>query len=234
MISVWLDKARHWTERHRKRLLVVGAWSLWIGAALFIRVFLFQPFNIPSGSMIPTLLVGDHLFVSKYAYGYSRYAFPLQDGKVSGKIFSRLPARGDVIVFRPPSDTGQDYIKRIIGLPGDKIQMRNSRLYLNGDIVARKKINGRIYRETLPGGVSYLMQDLTPTSTGDNTHVYTVPQGHVFMMGDNRDNSTDSRFYSIGPIPLENLIGRASVIYLSWGQEGERLIRFNRLGKFIE
>jgi signal peptidase I len=196
--------------------------------ALVIRTFLFQPFNIPSGSMIPTLLVGDYLFVSKYSYGYTHYSFPFSPPIFSGRIFSSQPQRGDVVVFRLPKDDSIDYIKRVIGLPGDRIQMIDGVLNINGVAVPRQRVDDFVtdddgvvqrvkqYRETLPNGVSYNTLDLTDNGFYDNTVVYTVPPGEYFMMGDNRDNSTDSRVLSqVGYVPAENLIGRAQVIFFS-------------------
>ena len=201
--------------------------------ALFIRVFLFQPFNIPSGSMIPTLLVGDYLFVSKYSYGYSRYSFPFSLPLFEGRIWSAYPKRGDVAVFKLPRDNETDYIKRVIGLPGDKIQMRDGVLYINGQPVPKRRIadyeipwgHGRVrsiprYIETLPNGVEYTVLDSESYGPYDNTPVFTVPEGHFFMMGDNRDNSTDSRSHSVGMVPFENFIGRAEIIFFSSGGNG--------------
>ncbi|MDN2567147.1 signal peptidase I [Aquibium sp. A9E412] len=195
--------------------------------ALVIRTFLFQPFSIPSGSMRPTLLEGDYLFVTKWAYGYSRHSFPFSPPLFSGRIWGSEPERGDVAVFRFPPDPSLDYIKRVIGLPGDRIQMREGRLYINGEPVEREKIGEidnpditevnrpvDVYRETLPNGVSYETLDLTPNALSDNTREYVVPEGHYFMMGDNRDNSTDSRF-NVGYVPYENLVGRANIIFFS-------------------
>jgi len=195
--------------------------------ALVIRTFLFQPFSIPSGSMRPTLLEGDYLFVTKWAYGYSRYSLPFSPPLFSGRIWGGEPERGDVVVFKYPPDPSLDYIKRVIGLPGDHIQMREGQLYINGTAVPREKIGQidnvditelarpvDIYRETLPNGVSYETLDLSPNSVGDNTREFVVPEGHYFMMGDNRDNSTDSRF-SVGYVPAENLVGRANIIFFS-------------------
>ena len=195
-----------------------------------VRVFLFQPFNIPSGSMIPTLLVGDYLFVSKYSYGYSRYSFPFGPNCSRAASGSKEPERGDVVVFKLPRDNETDYIKRVIGLPGDEIQMVHGVLHINGKPV--KKERGRRLRrapslgpraascraimETLPNGVTYPVLDLVDEGIGDNTEVYKVPEGHFFMMGDNRDNSTDSRFLSeVGYVPFENLVGRAQIIFFS-------------------
>ena len=195
--------------------------------ALVIRTLLFQPFSIPSGSMRPTLLEGDYLFVTKWAYGYSRYSLPFGPDIFSGRIWGSEPKRGDVVVFKFPPDPSVDYIKRVIGLPGDKIQMKNGQLFINDVGVPRVK-TGQIenpditevpqpvdvYRETLPNGVSYDTLDLTPNSIGDNTREWTVPPGHYFMMGDNRDNSSDSRF-TVGFVPAENLVGRANLIFFS-------------------
>jgi signal peptidase I len=179
--------------------------------------------------MIPTLLVGDYLFVAKYAYGYSRYSFPFGPDLFSGRIWATEPERGDVVVFKLPRDNETDYIKRVIGLPGDEIQMLHGVLHINGQAVPKERIDDFIqvdsagrqhkvprYRETLPNGVSYPVLDLTQDSIGDNTEVYKVPEAHFFMMGDNRDNSTDSRFLSeVGFVPFENLVGKAKLIFFS-------------------
>jgi signal peptidase I len=195
--------------------------------ALGVRTFLFQPFNIPSGSMKPTLLVGDYLFVSKFAYGYSRYSLPLGLPLFSGRIFERLPERGDVAVFKLPSDNKTDYIKRIVGLPGDRIQVTGGRLLVNGEPVGIEprgefidEGDGRqmaipLFEETLPGGVRHSIVEMSDTGFLDNTRVYEVPPGHVFAMGDNRDNSLDSRVDHVGFVPLENLIGRAEILFFS-------------------
>jgi signal peptidase I len=191
--------------------------------AFVIRTFLFQPFNIPSGSMRDTLLIGDYLFVSKYSYGYSHYSFPFSPNLFSGRIFGRDPTRGDVVVFRLPRDDSTDYIKRVIGLPGDKIQMKEGLLYINGEPVKRERLpdfrddegGGKRWRETLPNGVTYETRDLTDNGFLDNTKVFEVPAGHYFMMGDNRDNSQDSRTTQVGYVPFENLVGKAQVIFFS-------------------
>jgi len=218
--------------------------------ALFIRTFAFEPFNIPSGSMIPSLLVGDYLFVSKYSYGYSRHSLPLSLPLIPGRVFGSLPERGDVAVFKLPKDNKTDYIKRIIGLPGDKIQVREGRLYLNGTLVERKPLPGYVARgpfgsnmtipmfeETLPDGVKHLILEKTDRGQLDNTSVYTVPPGHVFGMGDNRDDSLDSRVLSeVGYIPIENLVGRAEFVFFSYDPEGASwplTVRWSRLFQAI-
>jgi len=196
--------------------------------ALVIRTLLFQPFSIPSGSMKGTLLVGDYLFVSQFSYGYSRYSLPLSLPLFSGRIFGAEPKRGDVVVFALPREPSTDYIKRVIGLPGDRIQMIGGLLHINGVAVKRDRIgdffddeNGstvRRWRETLPDGVSYEVLDLQDNNFLDNTQEYVVPAGHYFMMGDNRDNSMDSRVQSaVGYVPFENIIGKAQIIFLSIG-----------------
>ncbi|MER8400921.1 signal peptidase I [Mesorhizobium sp. M1348] len=195
--------------------------------ALVIRTLLFQPFSIPSGSMRPTLLEGDYLFVTKWSYGFSRYSLPFGPNIFSGRIWGSEPKRGDVVVFKFPPDPSVDYIKRVVGLPGDKIQVKDGQLFINDVSVPRVKVgqidnrditeeNGPVdvYRETLPNGVTYDTLDLTQASIGDNTKEFKVPPGHYFMMGDNRDNSSDSRF-TVGFVPEENLVGRANLIFFS-------------------
>ena len=199
--------------------------------AMVIRTVFFQPFTIPSGSMMPTLLVGDYIFVNKFAYGYSKYSLPFSPDLFDGRIFGSEPDRGDVIVFRLPTDTDVDYIKRVVGLPGDRIQVTNGVLHINGEAVPRQPNGGftsdyrldpgsdvPIFRETLDNGVSYDTLDQVPNSRGDDTREFIVPEGHYFFMGDNRDNSLDSRF-DVGFVPAENLIGRASVIFFSVGND---------------
>ncbi len=197
--------------------------------ALVVRTVAYEPFNIPSGSMVPTLLVGDYLFVSKFSYGYSRFSLPLGLPLFSGRIFFHSPARGDVVVFKLPTDNSTDYIKRVIGLPGDHIQMKNGILNVNGQPVPRRRIedylyqegNGAIiplaqYIETLPNGVQHRIIEMSDNGPLDNTQEYVVPPGDFFMMGDNRDNSQDSRVLSaVGYVPAENLIGKAQFIFFS-------------------
>jgi signal peptidase I len=212
--------------------------------ALVIRTFLFQPFNIPSGSMKATLLVGDYLFVSKYTYGYSHFSLPFSPPLFSGRILGSEPKRGDVVVFRLPREDSIDYIKRVIGLPGDKIQMVNGVLHINGQAVKREQssdfmgeapcvgspsgVDSRVkrWRETLPNGVSYETLDCQDNRLYEDTRVYTVPPDHFFMMGDNRQDSTDSRVPpasgGVGYVPFENIVGRAEIIFFSV-HEGERV-----------
>ena len=231
-----------------KTIVIAGA------LALGFRSLLFEPFNIPSGSMIPTLLVGDYLFVSKYSYGYSRYSFPFGMAPFDGRIFETSPQRGDVAVFRQPQNESVAFIKRIVGLPGDRIQVTDGVLRINDVAVNRVRkgfatasdgynvIRFAVYQETLPNGKSYLIQERSDDDDVlDNTNVFLVPEGHYFMMGDNRDNSRDSRTTSVGMVPAENLIGRAERLFFSHNSSAHLweiwkwpfAIRYGRLGDGI-
>ncbi|BAT60728.1 signal peptidase I [Variibacter gotjawalensis] len=202
-----------------------------VPAVAFVLVFqtlLFRPYRIPSESMLPSLLVGDYIMVSKFSYGYSRFSMPFAPKLFSGRIWGSEPKRGDVVVFRPVPNESQDFVKRVVGLPGDRIQMINGVLNINGTAAAQmpdgefvfddegRTVRAKRYRETLPGGVTHSILDIVPNGEFDNTAVYTVPAGHVFMMGDNRDDSADSRVpEAVGFVPMENLVGRADVIFFS-------------------
>ena len=199
-------------------------WAL--ALAIIFRSFLFEPFNIPSGSMKPTLLVGDYIFVSKYSYGYSNYSFPFAPNFFKGRAWQTKPKRSDVVVFRPTKQDNVDYIKRIVGLPGDKIQMISGVMYVNGAPVKMKRLddfydedinlNVARYREKSKSGGSYQVLDLFSNGALDNTKIFEVPKNHYFLMGDNRDNSDDSRDF-VGFVPIENLIGRAEFVFFSIG-----------------
>ncbi|MBM3644477.1 MAG: signal peptidase I [Alphaproteobacteria bacterium] len=261
------DKPEGWGETIRTVIYAVLI-------ALVVRTFAIEPFNIPSGSMIPTLLVGDYLFVSKYSYGYSKHSFPFSAGGFSGRVWGQQPQRGDVAVFKYPGDQGQgtnrtDYIKRIVGMPGDRVQVKGGVLAINGKPVERVRIGdyartahghsqrGTLYSEELPNGRKYLLLEYSDTFATDNTPEFTVPAGHFFVMGDNRDDSLDSRTSLLGRdrlgqlrdrdtlgwyVPFENLVGRAEFIFFShdpgaagwlepWKWPGA--VRYNRLFKGI-
>jgi signal peptidase I len=212
------------------------------------RVFLLQPFHVPSTSMAPTLIVGDDFLVSRFAYGYSHFSLPFSLPLFEGRIFGKEPRRGDVAVFHLPTNPAIVYIRRVVGLPGDRIQMKNGVLIINDVPVERERVDDfindetgdlvRRWRETLPGGVSYFALDLQDNGPLDNTGVYTVPRGHYFMLGDNLDNSVDSRMpregHGVGYVPFENLIGRAEIIYFSQRAAGNSsAIRFERIGQTV-
>lgn len=224
--------------------------------AVLIRTVAYEPFNIPSASMVPTLLVGDYLFVSKFSFGYSHHSLPFSLPLFQGRILERPPQRGDVSVFKLPRDNKTDYIKRIVGLPGDRIQVLSGVLHINGEPVRRQRLgeymdvdrlgNGTRmtrYQETLPNGKSYVVVEMTDAGPLDNTPVYVVPPAHYFGMGDNRDNSMDSRVLTqVGYIPAENLVGRAEIIFFSSDGSAKlwevwkwpSAIRFSRLFHVIE
>lgn len=197
--------------------------------ALIIRTFFWEPFNIPSGSMRPTLQIGDYLFVSKPAYGYSQYSFPFGLAPIDGRIGpGDSPKRGDVVVFKLPNNTSIDYIKRIVGMPGDTVQVIEGELYINRRKVPREPVGLKKiqkdnettsimeYTQTLPGGVTHSIYEESDDRILDNTPEYVVPKRHYFVMGDNRDNSQDSRVLDlVGYVPVENIVGRASFIFFS-------------------
>jgi signal peptidase I len=255
----------------------IAVTALWaVGLAIVIRTFAFEPFRIPSGSMLPGLWVGDYLFVSKYQYGYSRYSFPFGASastwnpfRFGGRFLAAgAPERGDVVVFRQPREPTVDYIKRVIGLPGDRVQVRNRVVYVNGQPLERRRLSAEelgigddggigepghpaaaasleAFRETAPNGRSYVIWQKRGRE-GDlqnNTPEYVVPAGHYFMMGDNRDDSVDSRVLAaVGYVPAENLIGRAEFLFFSTDHRAElweihrwpRSIRFDRIFKSIQ
>lgn len=247
-----------------KLVLIVGVF----------RSFIFSPFNIPSESMLPRLLIGDYLLAAKWPYGYSKHSLPFSMPLIPGRVFAGQPERGDVVIVKAPPNNDIDYIKRVIGLPGDQIQMIDGVLHLNGKPVAKRKVadfevavspNTRCFlpdfeqqkpdgstvcryprfEETLPGGKSYYVLDLRQTEQ-DNTPPVIVPEGQIFLMGDNRDNSLDSRFpavpgQGIGLVPQENLVGRATVMMFSTDGGAAWLLpwtwftaaRWDRIGKAI-
>lgn len=202
-----------------------------LALALLLRFTIAQPFRIPSGSMQPTLEVGDYIVVTKWSYGYGRFSFAPFEGLLPrGRLFNAPPHRGDVIVFRPPPAENKDFIKRLVGLPGDRIQVIDGVLHINGEPVQREDLgevdfrdqDGTIerihaYRETLPGGgPSYTTFDRYPNGELDQTRVFVVPEGHYFLMGDDRDNSADSRTGTVGYVPYDNLVGPAQFVVVSF------------------
>ncbi|KMS59728.1 signal peptidase [Novosphingobium barchaimii LL02] len=240
---------------------------------LILRSFIISPFNIPSESMLPRLLTGDYLFATKWSYGFSRYSLPFSVPLIPGRIFASQPERGDVAIFKAPPGNDVDYIKRVIGLPGDEVQMKGGQVWLNGKAIPKVKVADFLvpispntdcgpgfdstdkdgtpvcrypqFRETLPGGKSYTVLDMGQTPQ-DDTGVFIVPEDHLFMMGDNRDNSMDSRFPAvegggIGIVPQENLVGKAAVMMFSTDGSSEWIkpwtwftaARWNRIGSVI-
>ena len=256
-----MTSARHSRVRSEKSGLLHETWeivktiAIALLVALVLRVFLFQPFTIPSASMEPTLLEGDYIIVSKFAYGYSRHSAPFSPPVMEGRVLYTPPERGDIVVFKLPRDGRTDYIKRVVGMPGDRVQVREGTVYINGRALRRTAMGQGVaqspfgferpvdrYRETLADGASYLTHDLGPDGEVDDTDVYTVPAGHFFMMGDNRDNSVDSRYPpelgGVGFVPAENLVGKAEMILFSWNAEASLFKPWTwftevRLGRFF-
>jgi len=234
-------RSREWKVIVVLILLVPVLWS----PLILFRFVLYQPFSIPSNSMVPTLMVGDYVFAAKYAYGYGRYSLPLAPSFLSGRVLASDPEYGDIVVFRTARDNSVDYVKRVVGLPGDRVQMRQGQLFLNDKPVTRVALKEtaagsacgvddgatvKRWRETLPNGASYVTHDCVDNAYLDNTNVFTVPPGHFFALGDNRDNSTDSRMMStFGFVPMDNLVGKVTRIFWSLDEDGEP--RFERLGK---
>ena len=227
------DATKQDTEHHEGESLFNAI--LWAAViAIVVRSLLFEPFSIPSGSMFPTLKIGDYLFVKKYSYGYSKYSFPLGLIDFDGRIFEDLPDRGDIVVFRKPHQEGIDYIKRVIGLPGDEIQMKEGKLYINDqrvpeDMIGMETIteNGerftyQKYIEDLPNGPEHFIYEISDDQPLDNTQRFVIPEGYFFAMGDNRDASLDSRVIdNVGFVPVENLIGKAAFFFFSMEPIGD-------------
>ena len=204
-------------------MALVIAPALILALMMCFRTFAYQPFSIPSGSMHPTLIVGDQLFASKSAYGWSRFSLPWRFVNFQGRLWGKAPERGDIVIYRQPADDGADYVARVIGLPGERIRVTHGIVHID-DVAVRKEatedfidpFDGAVqpqYRETLPNGVSYNVLDINPVGPADDTEEYLVPAGHYFMLGDNRDNAMDSRFDRVGFIPEDHLVGRAGMIY---------------------
>ena len=248
-MSVKKSKSNNSIKELFKTLLIAGS------IAIFFRSIFFEPFNIPSGSMIPSLLVGDYLFVSKYSYGYSKYSFPFGVAPITDRIFEKSPKRGDIIVFRKPGDETIDYIKRLVALPNDTVQVKNGVLYINKKMVERTKSNVGVmknnfgdekiftqYKETFDGLNFHEIIEASDQDLFDDTIEFKVPDNHFFFMGDNRDNSRDSRSPEVGFVPKRNLIGKAQIIFFSHNSSASifefwkwhKAIRFSRIGKAIE
>ena len=245
------DVAEDKTERppgSTIRFLLLLALGVWV-----LRSLIVAPFSIPSGSMLPTMAIGDYLFVAKWPYGYSRYSFPFQQPAFSGRVFSKLPERGDIVVFKRPGEN-VDWVKRVVGLPGDTIAVDDGRLVINGREILREgagmvdipvtpnspcrvvpgatpvviDYGGQAtcrypaFRERLPNGRNWLVLDQVDDPRGDHFGPVEVPAGHVFLMGDNRDDSLDSRYApaegGLGPVPVDHLVGKASFAF--WSTDG--------------
>jgi signal peptidase I len=257
------DRARHQRRaaaQFAKISAAVRVVLLGVAIAIGLRAFVYEPFNIPSESMMPVLRVGDYLFVAKWPYGVSRHSLPMAPPLWSGRLFGASPARGDIVVFKSPADNRTDYIKRVIGLPGDRIRMADGMVLINGVAVPRAPLapfaapaegclatnrtaqGCRVahYRETLPGGRSYAVIDQVRGAPRDTTPEITVAPGHYFMLGDNRDDSADSRWSiaegGVGQVPAENLVGRADRIFFSADADTRGplgvlpVIHFDRIG----
>ena len=216
------------TKKQNSFLSNVKSVSAAVFIALLIRSFVAEPFNIPSGSMKPNLLVGDFIFVSKWSYGFSRHSLPFSIPIIPNKIFSKYPERGDVVVFKTPENNRTDYIKRVIGLPGDKILIKNGNIIINNNLILKKRINdfidndNRVSNKRVRQYREYFFDkdidvlDITDKGIVDNTQLFNVPENHFFVLGDNRDNSQDSRFINtVGYIPINNLVGKAQFIFFS-------------------
>ena len=234
-------------HRQKKKRHIDWLWLILI--AFIIRSCAFEPYNIPSSSMVPTLLIGDYLFTSKFDYGFSRHSFPLSLPLIpKGRIFSNPPERGDIVIFKKPADKSTDFIKRVIGIPGDTIQMIHGRLYINHQIVPRQFIREEnwltesgmqryfLYKETLPNGKTHDIYEINDTADLDNTEPVAIPEGYYFMMGDNRDNSLDSRYF--GLVHEDLLEAKARFIFYSTNGDGYffqfwRWTSFLRLNRFF-
>jgi signal peptidase I len=233
-----IDSPEEKTGAVKEFIEIVKTVAYALGIALVLRVLLFQPFTIPSASMEPNLYQGDYIIVSKYSYGWSKHSIPFSPPLFNGRVLGHAPKRGDIIVFKLPRDPNVDYIKRLIGLPGDRIQVNNGQVFINGVPIPRR-FDGQTqdpgnpsmtvskYLETMTNGKVYTTFDESPDHDGDTTDVYIVPEGQYFFMGDNRDNSLDSRWssqYGVGFVPAENLVGKAQIILLSW-KDGASLFK---------